>query len=112
MESFPVNRTEVLICQMVITTGVAIASYGEVKFVLFGMILQLLAVGTESTRLILVQILLQVSQHSTNHSCKDMIESAQQFAADWAGCHFRARCAFEYHARLLCHISCRSEDLR
>ena len=36
-----------------------VASYGEVKFVLLGVLLQLAAVGAESMRLILVQILLQ-----------------------------------------------------
>ena len=41
--------------------GVAIASYGELNFVLIGVILQLISVATESTRLTLVQILLQVS---------------------------------------------------
>lgn len=46
--------------QAVVTVGVAIASYGELTFVLMGVILQLIAIGTESTRLILVQILLQV----------------------------------------------------
>ena len=46
--------------QVIITLGVAIASYGEITFVLSGVLLQLAAVGTESMRLILVQILLQV----------------------------------------------------
>lgn len=46
--------------QAVVTVGVAIASYGELTFVLMGVTLQLVAIGTESTRLILVQILLQV----------------------------------------------------
>ena len=45
---------------MIVTAGVAIASYGELKLVMLGVILQLAAVATESTRLILVQILLQV----------------------------------------------------
>ncbi len=44
---------------IVVTIGVAIASYGEINFVLVGVILQLLSVMTESTRLTLVQILLQ-----------------------------------------------------
>jgi hypothetical protein len=38
---------------------VAIASYGEINFVVLGVILQLISVATESTRLSLVQILLQ-----------------------------------------------------
>ena len=46
--------------QVVVTVGVAIASYGEINFVLIGVILQLISVATESTRLTLVQILLQV----------------------------------------------------
>ena len=47
--------------QVVVTIGVAIASYGEINFVVIGVILQLISVATESTRLTLVQILLQVS---------------------------------------------------
>ena len=47
--------------QVVVTVGVAIASYGESNFVVIGVILQLISVATESTRLTLVQILLQVS---------------------------------------------------
>ena len=45
---------------MVVTTGVAIASYGEINFVVIGVVLQLISVLTESTRLTMVQILLQV----------------------------------------------------
>ncbi len=47
-------------CQVVVTAGVAIASYGEINFVVIGVIVQLVSVATESTRLTLVQILLQV----------------------------------------------------
>ena len=47
--------------QVVVTVGVAIATYGEINFVVIGVILQLISVATESTRLTLVQILLQVS---------------------------------------------------
>ena len=47
--------------QIVVTIGVAIASYGEINFVVIGVILQLISVMTEPTRLTLVQILLQVS---------------------------------------------------
>ena len=46
--------------QLVVTTGVAIASYGEINFVVIGVVLQLISVLTESTRLTMVQILLQV----------------------------------------------------
>lgn len=45
--------------QVVVTTGVAIASYGEINFVVIGVVLQLISVMTESTRLTMVQILLQ-----------------------------------------------------
>ena len=44
---------------VVVTIGVAIASYGELNFHVLGVVLQLLSVCTESTRLTLVQILLQ-----------------------------------------------------
>lgn len=44
---------------VIVTVGVAIASYGELNFHLMGVVLQLLSVCTESTRLTLVQILLQ-----------------------------------------------------
>ena len=47
--------------QVVVTIGVAIASYGEINFIVIGVVLQLISVATESTRLTLVQILLQVS---------------------------------------------------
>ena len=54
------DRVDVPLLQMIVTVGVAIASYGELRLVVLGVILQLAAVATESTRLILVQILLQV----------------------------------------------------
>lgn len=44
---------------VIVTIGVAIASYGELNFHLLGVMLQLFSVCTESTRLTLVQILLQ-----------------------------------------------------
>ena len=52
--------------------GVAIASYGEIKFVVLGVILQVAAVLLESTRLILVQVLLQVCwlSHSLLNLCR------------------------------------------
>ena len=50
-ESFSVNA----LCNMVVVTaGVAIASYGEINLVWVGVFLQLLSVATESTRLTLV----------------------------------------------------------
>lgn len=54
------DHVNVPLLQMIVTVGVAIASYGELRLVVLGVILQLAAVATESTRLILVQILLQV----------------------------------------------------
>lgn len=45
---------------LVIGTGIAIASYGEINFVWIGVVLQMSSVATESCRLTLVQILLQV----------------------------------------------------
>ena len=57
--------------QVVVTIGVGIASYGEINFVLIGVILQLISVATESTRLTLVQILLQVGAISNAaHRCR------------------------------------------
>ncbi len=44
---------------LVVSLGVAVASYGELNFVVIGVVLQLLSIVTESTRLVLVQILLQ-----------------------------------------------------
>ena len=44
---------------VVVTIGVLIASFGEIEFVLFGFLLQILSLVFESTRLALVQILLQ-----------------------------------------------------
>ena len=43
---------------ILISVGVAIAAYGEAKFDLFGVFLQLGAVAFEATRLVLIQILL------------------------------------------------------
>lgn len=44
-----------------ISAGVAISAYGELHFVLVGILLQLASIATESTRLCLTQILLQDS---------------------------------------------------
>lgn len=44
---------------VVVGTGIAIASYGEILFVVVGVILQVASIATESVRLTLVQILLQ-----------------------------------------------------
>ena len=73
------NNILVLWLQVVITVGVAVAAYGEIHFILFGVLLQLFSVATESIRLTLVQILLQVVlQHFTS----DMPEFLQ--AGFWA----------------------------
>ena len=50
-ETFSVNALSNMV---VVTTGVAIASYGEINLVWVGVFLQLLSVATESTRLTLV----------------------------------------------------------
>ena len=50
-ESYSSNT---LLNMIVVTIGVAIASYGEINFVVIGVVLQLLSVMTESTRLTLV----------------------------------------------------------
>ena len=50
-ESYNLNT---LLNMIVVTIGVAIASYGEINFVVIGVVLQLLSVMTESTRLTLV----------------------------------------------------------
>lgn len=44
---------------MLVTVGVAIASFGELNFNLTGVLFQLSSIATESIRLVLVQILLQ-----------------------------------------------------
>ena len=56
VETFSTNTMTNMI---VITIGVVIASYGEINFVVIGVLLQLASVATESTRLMLIQILLQ-----------------------------------------------------
>ena len=41
---------------MVVTIGVAIASYGEINFVVIGVVLQLVSIVAEALRLSLVQV--------------------------------------------------------
>eukprot|EP00239_Pterosperma_sp_CCMP1384_P005882 CAMPEP_0197853150 /NCGR_PEP_ID=MMETSP1438-20131217/22186_1 /TAXON_ID=1461541 /ORGANISM="Pterosperma sp., Strain CCMP1384" /LENGTH=348 /DNA_ID=CAMNT_0043467455 /DNA_START=374 /DNA_END=1420 /DNA_ORIENTATION=- len=48
-----------LMNMLVVTVGVMIASYGEINFVLTGVVLQLASIASESTRLSMIQILLQ-----------------------------------------------------
>lgn len=54
--SWPVFANMVLV-----TIGVAVASYGEINFNIVGVMFQMGAIMSESVRLVLVQILLQVS---------------------------------------------------
>ncbi|PNW87036.1 hypothetical protein CHLRE_02g106200v5 [Chlamydomonas reinhardtii] len=51
--------TRVALNMVVVGTGIAIASYGEIHFVVVGVLLQVGSIATESVRLTLVQILLQ-----------------------------------------------------
>ncbi|BGO91432.1 hypothetical protein NBRC10512_003092 [Rhodotorula toruloides] len=50
---------KILLIVSLISFGVALASYGEVEFELIGFLVQALAIGIESCRLVLVQKLLQ-----------------------------------------------------
>jgi hypothetical protein len=51
-------KSNVMANMLSISFGVAIAAYGEAKFDVFGVVLQLGAVAFEATRLVLIQILL------------------------------------------------------
>jgi len=51
-------KSNTMMNMILISVGVAIAAYGEAKFDLFGVFLQLGAVAFEATRLVLIQILL------------------------------------------------------
>ena len=53
------RTTENICIMLVITFGVALASYGELNFVLVGVLYQLGAIFTESNRIVMLQILLQ-----------------------------------------------------
>lgn len=53
------RTTENICIMLVISFGVALASYGELNFVLVGVLYQLGAIFTESNRIVLLQILLQ-----------------------------------------------------
>ena len=57
--------TNTFINMIVVTVGVMIASYGEINFVVVGVMVQLASIASESTRLTLVQILLQVGLRTT-----------------------------------------------
>ncbi|KAL0013788.1 hypothetical protein SO802_000857 [Lithocarpus litseifolius] len=51
-------KSDTMLNMLSISFGVAIAAYGEAKFDSFGVMLQLLAVAFEATRLVMIQILL------------------------------------------------------
>ncbi|GMN60840.1 hypothetical protein TIFTF001_029936 [Ficus carica] len=59
-------RSETMLNMISISIGVAIAAYGEAKFDSWGVLLQLLAVAFEATRLVLIQILLGAKGISLN----------------------------------------------
>lgn len=52
--------------QLGISAGVAVAAYGEARFDAFGVMLQLVAVAAEATRLVLIQILITSKGMSVN----------------------------------------------
>ncbi|KAE9604457.1 hypothetical protein Lal_00031966 [Lupinus albus] len=59
-------KNETMINMLSISLGVAVAAYGEAKFDVWGVTLQLLAVAFEATRLVLIQILLNSKGISLN----------------------------------------------
>ncbi|CAD6270775.1 unnamed protein product [Miscanthus lutarioriparius] len=59
-------RRATLLNMLAISAGVAVAAYGEARFDVFGVALQLLAVAAEATRLVLIQILLTSKGVSLN----------------------------------------------
>ncbi|KAH7546404.1 hypothetical protein FEM48_Zijuj01G0197100 [Ziziphus jujuba var. spinosa] len=59
-------KYDTMINMVSISLGVAIAAYGEAKFDLWGVFLQLCAVAFEATRLVLIQILLNAKGISLN----------------------------------------------
>ncbi|KAF4385114.1 hypothetical protein F8388_014247 [Cannabis sativa] len=59
-------KSETMLNMVSISIGVAIAAYGEAKFDTWGVMLQLLAVAFEATRLVLIQILLNAKGISLN----------------------------------------------
>lgn len=59
-------KTNVMVNMLSISFGVAIAAYGEAKFDISGVFLQLGAVSVEATRLVLIQILLTSKGISLN----------------------------------------------
>lgn len=61
-----VFKSDTMLNMVSISIGVAIAAYGEAKFDSWGVLLQLLAVAFEATRLVLIQILLNGKGISLN----------------------------------------------
>ncbi|XP_023897068.1 probable sugar phosphate/phosphate translocator At4g32390 [Quercus suber] len=59
-------KSDTMVNMLSISFGVAIAAYGEAKFDSFGVMLQLLAVAFEATRLVMIQILLNSRGISLN----------------------------------------------
>ncbi|XP_018805838.1 probable sugar phosphate/phosphate translocator At4g32390 [Juglans regia] len=59
-------KSDTMLNMVSISLGVAIAAYGEAKFDSWGVMLQLLAVAFEATRLVLIQILLNSKGISLN----------------------------------------------
>ncbi|XP_031252661.1 probable sugar phosphate/phosphate translocator At5g25400 isoform X2 [Pistacia vera] len=60
-------KTNVMVNMLSISFGVAIAAYGEARFDIWGVFLQLGAVAFEATRLVMIQILLNSKETSTFH---------------------------------------------
>lgn len=56
VDKFSISKSAIMI---VVCTGTTIASVGELNFVLIGFLFQAASLATESTRIVLVQILLQ-----------------------------------------------------
>lgn len=84
------NATQLLIV-FGISCGVAIASYGEAKFDMFGFVLQAIAILFESTRLVMIQVLLQglkmdplVSVYYFAPVCAGMLAVVLPFVEGWA----------------------------
>ena len=71
--------------QVVVTIGVAIASYGEINFVVIGVILQLISIIAEALRLSLVQVCVRSPSSPCSWSacilpaCKQRIRPADRF---------------------------------
>ncbi|XP_061992455.1 probable sugar phosphate/phosphate translocator At2g25520 [Rosa rugosa] len=59
-------KSDTMVNMLSISFGVAVAAYGEAKFNSWGVSLQLMAVGFEATRLVLIQILLNAKGISLN----------------------------------------------